>query len=212
MKRLLLILTGALTAMGALAQEQVMICHRQSDGSCEWTQAGDHDTNSDGVEIISPVQNPGGDDAAVIMDWQAVHLVADPAINAPGSCARRAEYARFRFQAAMATNDLNRLISTYNWRGLREAQAPALIERLTQIPVGGKWQRTAASSAFGEVSGEDALPVHWRWSDGAHVSYFQMKQVDGCWFVEFSEDPGDLIMVRRAPREVSSPEPGVFDF
>jgi hypothetical protein len=221
MKRLLLpCLASALIVLSAWAQDPLTVCQRASDGTCTWVQQ-DADVLQDWIafEQGTPYVSPHSDEpATVFFEWQAEHPAADPLIKVLGTCARRPEYARSRFVVAMESNDLNRLLGTYNWRGKTDSDAEGLIERLNSLPPSGQWQKTVVSSSFGEESDMEKAPTHWRWSDGAALTNFKMVRVDGCWFVEFSSDPGQSAILHKkgspsSPRrDPSSSEPGVFDF
>ena len=224
MKRSLLLLSAsALIALSAWAQDPITVCQRAEDGSCIWVQQ-DPQASQDWVapELGTPYSGPSSvistEPATVWFEWQSEDPAVDPLFKFPGTCARKAEYARHRFAMAMGSNELNRLLGTYNWRGKTDADAEGLIDRLGKLPPVGGWQKTVVSSSFGETENTDKPPVHWRWSDGNISANFKMVRVDGCWFVEFGSDPGQSATLNRkngSPRstdEPSSPEPGVFDF
>lgn len=212
----LLILIAACIGLAAFAQDQVMVCDRNEDGTCSWTQ------ESPNPEVWLPSGLPGGadmtgsqEDVTVLIEWRAPSVIIDPWLNTPGSCARRPEFARYRFSAAMESNDLNRLIATYNWRGQTASSSEGLIEKISALPVSGEWERSVFSSSLGDLSNVEAPPIYWRWRDGPSISYFAMKQVEGCWFVEFASNPGESIVLRNKNahlRDIRSPEPGVFEF
>lgn len=223
MKRVTLsLIAGALVAWSALAQDSVMVCQRDADGSCTWVQQ-DASGSQDWLEPEPGTPYAGNSSDAfkapqtVFLEWQNEQAAADPMINALGSCARKAEHARNRFALAMGSNDFNRLLATYNWRGKTDADAESLISRLSVLSAAGQWQKTVVSS-FEEIEEMEKPPVHWRWNDEIAPVNFKMVKVQGCWFVEFVSPPGQSVVLQRRkssqpPRhERVNPEPGVFDF
>lgn len=209
----LFILIAAGIGLAAFAQDPVMVCDRNEDGTCSWAQEA---PNPDVWSSSEPTGSTGPEeDATVLLEWRAPSVIIDPRINMPGSCARRPEFARYRFAVAMENNDLNRLIAAYNWRGQTGSSSEGLIEKISALPMRGEWERSALSSSLGDLSNVEAPPVYWRWRDGQSTTYFAMRQVDSCWFVEFSSNPGETVVLRSKnahARDIRSPEPGVFEF
>lgn len=244
MKPALLLLLGSAILIGPLAaaQEQITVCLRSTDGSCVWvnqeaapqTQVlqpvepassswpyldpGYPQLNPDGRQIVAP--DPFVDDleSEVWFDWEPAPPLPDPTLNKPGVCAFSASRARARFEAGMRSNNINKIIEAYDWHGKSSKEAERIVERLDAIPRYGTWEKSVITGWVGEDPGQ--LPNDfWRWQGNGELFYFNMRQVSGCWFVSFGEDPGQLVMIQRKRQEQIrarsqpvSKEPGVYEF
>lgn len=216
-----LLLALILLASPAVAQDPVLVCVRAEDGTCIWV-------NQDQLPQASPVPPPptpphdeqalngAGLETEVWFDWQSDRSEVDPLLGKPGTCARTPARARYRFEMAMQSGDLNKLIETYDWRGKKTADAERITDRLTSLPRNGLWERSVVSGWSGPDAEVSSLAAtHWRWNAGQQVAYFRMRKVDDCWFVAFGDQPAASIIVRRqrqAERPANVEEPGVYEF
>lgn len=192
---------GLLTlALAAGAQEQVVICPRGNPDECyapddprASAQSAPDATQSLGSGWPNPDPSSGlAAEGQALLEWQAGVREPDPLLRVPGMCARTAGRARDRFEQAMQANDLNALVATYQWRGKDETSAAPLIDRLSQLPLDGLWESSFVSGSVGE--GDLAkVPTYWRWAGHGTSQAFAMRNVDGCWFVEFSGRAPDTV-------------------
>lgn len=143
----------------------------------------------------------------VWLRWEGGRDRPDPALQVPGLCAWTASRARARFVQAMEAGDANALVATYQWRGRSEAASEPLVARLTALPAQGHWERSAVEMWSGPDDTPDRAPVFWRWVAGETATDFAMREVDGCWFVEFTDAPDEgLFLDGDAPTD-AGPQP-----
>lgn len=216
-----LLLMLALLAAPAVAQDPVLVCVRAEDGTCIWVSQDELPQASPVPAPPSPPQderalNGAGLETEVWFDWQADRSEVDPSLGKPGTCARTAGRARYRFEMAMQSGNLNKVIESYDWRGKKTADAERITERLGMLPRNGVWERSVVSGWAGTDGEASSLAsTHWRWNAGQHVAYFRMRKVDDCWFIAFGDQPATSAIVRRqrqAERPANEEEPGVYEF
>jgi len=184
-------------ALAAGAQEQVVVCPRGNPDECyapDDPRAAPQTTPSE-AGWPAPELPHGGQ---AYLEWQEATREPDPLLRAPGMCARTAGRARDRFEQAIVANDLNALVATYQWRGKDEASAAPIIERLTHMSLDGRWESSFVSGSAGDGDA-DKVPTYWRWAGSSGQQAFSMRNVDGCWFVEFSGPPPDVVPLPQAP-------------
>lgn len=145
--------------------------------------------------------------AQVWLEWAPVPDPYDPGLMVPGRCARSAEAARGRWLAAARMGDLNALSAAYQWRGKRHEGAGPILDRLAGVPAAGHWEQARASAWTGVQDVRSRVGSHWRWTDGAATMHLAMREVDDCWFVEFTGDPGQVVEVAVLPAEVKATAP-----
>ena len=200
-------------ALAAGAQDQVVICPRGNPDECyapddpraaaqvapDPANAGAPGALADPSLIPSP---PG----QAYLEWREGVREPDPLLRVPGMCARSAGRARDRFEQAIHANDLNALVATYQWRGKDDASAEPLIHRLSLLALDGGWESSFVSGAVGDGD-SDKIPTYWRWAGTSGTQSFAMKNIEGCWFVEFSGPAPDVVplpsrpLIERLPQE-----------
>lgn len=185
-------------------QEEVSFCHRQEDGTCRWVRQ---------MVPVGPVNMPAPPrDVVASIEWKLSQPSADPSISWPGTCARRADFARYRFAAAVASGDLNAVVSVYNWKGRAEGQVDGIVARFSGLPTFGNWEHSYVSSSLGDEELARKVKRHWRWTGGGSPLYLDMVNIQGCWFVEFGKDPGDTVRLTVPSGRLQETEPGVYEF
>lgn len=127
----------------------------------------------------------------VWLGWTEAETYPDPLIDEPGYCAASTGRIRDRFEKALLTGDINKVIATYHWAGKTDSSATPIIDRLSQIGVNGQWERTFVSVWTGVEDTPRKAPTFWRWNDGVSYTYFSMRKFNDCWFLEFSGNPGE---------------------
>ena len=202
----LLPLLAATTVLGLATAQEVVVCPTGDPDQCVTVDP------QAPPEVPMPPDMPQAPAQAgqAWLEWRPAQEVVDPLFQAPGVCAQSSGRARYRFSQAMLSGDLNKIIGAYQWRGKVDEQADPIIERLAALPPQGQWEQSAIGMWSGPDDTPKKVPVYWRWSDGTSTTYFSMQKVDGCWFVEFSSNPGESVViegssVRQAP--VTSPAP-----
>ena len=140
----------------------------------------------------------------VWLDWTRVPDPADPGLMVPGRCAWTAEAARGRWLVAARMGDLNALSAAYQWRGKTHAGADSILDRLATVPTAGYWEQAVASAWTGATDVRSQVSNRWRWTDGASVMNLAMREVEGCWFVEFTKDPGQIVEIAPATNAASA--------
>ena len=187
-----------LAAMGATAQETVVVCPDGNPDQC--------------YEVLDQPQQPlmtdptpaglwAGGTGEVWLEWEARQVPLDPTFARPGGCARSEARARGRFAQALATGDLNQVLATYHWRGKAESQVDPIADRLAAIGTQGQWERSKVGMWSGPDGTAQQAPVFWRWVANGQSTYFASRLVDDCWFLEFSSAPGDSVIVDVPPGE-----------
>lgn len=206
----------------AFAQDPVLVCVRASDGSCQWVPQVEVSSSISPPSVpagAQPTLDQGNAASDVWFDWRAENPHPDPLMGKPGVCAKTAERARYRFLVAMQSGNLNKVIESYDWHGKSSIEAEHLTDRLAALPVNGDWERSVVSGWTGNDPGTSAKSnPHWRWSGPNGVTYFQMHEVNECWFIVFGAEPSAQDAPtgqRTTPSAASDPvseAPGVYTF
>lgn len=203
----LLPLLAAITVLSLATAQEVVVCPTGNPDQCITVDP------QAPPAVPPPPDMPSAPTGAgqAWLEWRPAKEEIDPLFQAPGVCAWTPGRARYRFTQAMLSGDLNKVVGTYQWRGKAEEQADPIIERLAAIPAQGQWERSAIGMWSGPDDTPKKVPAYWRWSDGTSTTYFSMQKIDGCWFVEFSSNPGESVVidgasVRQAPASAPSTE------
>lgn len=129
------------------------------------------------------------------LEWKPASVSEDPLYRRADGCSYTPARARGRFARAAMEQDLNALLTAYQWRGKTDAQATPIIDRLSQIGAHGSWESSTVGMWTGPAGVEAKVPTHWRWAWDGQVAYLAMRKIDDCWFVEFAANPGDMVEI-----------------
>lgn len=129
------------------------------------------------------------------LEWGPGRVEEDPLYLRADGCAYTPARARGRFARAAQEQDLNALLTVYQWRGKTDAQATPVIDLLSLIGGGGRWERSSVGMWTGPTNVRAKALIHWRWAEEERTTYLAMKKVDECWLVELSSNPGEMVEI-----------------
>lgn len=196
MKRVsLLTLVAATTALGLATAQEMVVCPTGDPTQCVSVTSAGQAPGAPG-ELVDPLAAaPTPKVGQAWLEWRTAKEQIDPLLPLPGMCALSAGRARYRFSQALLSGNPNRVVESYQWRGKGEDQAEPIIERLLAIPVDGHWERSVIGMWSGPDDTPKKVPIYWRWTNETSTTYFAMRKVDDCWFLEFAGHPGESVVV-----------------
>jgi hypothetical protein len=218
MKRWPLFLSIALAAQSSSGQEagfgpadptvppRVLVCDNGS-GGCHW-EGGAGPTAQLPAQSQFPSQTQFPDQSQFQTTDPSAPMIAAPpeavswlyawrqsvpsalAIRPPPlpQCAYSVDEAMGRFTQGVASQDINMVISSYDWAGLSEAQADPILAQLQALGP-GSWIARVVEGRYGGTPDQPAPPApptRLRWVSGSSAVEFSTVERAGCWFLSFA--------------------------
>lgn len=183
---------------------QMMFC---DDLGCAWVD----DPNADPIEPSQPTPAypgaaatgwpvdpytgqalqpalPHGSQPVVIYGYSPLSIPPAIELKPPQPmCPPTKGQALAQFATGVETQDINRVISSYEWSSVPQSQADAIINRLAAI-ASGSWQQRYMEASFDADFSAITHEQSFRWSrDPSDPGLaFDLVENSDCWFVRFS--------------------------
>lgn len=192
--------------------DEPLVCQRDAQGYCQWVP--DQSNRLSEPLVSDPQGLIENGSTQVFYDWVVRDPREDPGLKLPGFCAKNPEFARYRWQEAMQTGDLNRLIAAYDWTGQSDDSAIIIVDRLQTIPRAGVWEKGTITYSSGNRD-LSHVKAPWRWIAEGQITYLTpVKRMD-CWFLVFTHEPDaeiDAPALSNQDLEPQIVDPGVYQF